>query len=53
MFERTRNTETLIDPINHTPRFQVNMFEVGASEKKASRLGGLCRGAQEEKEIDG
>jgi len=27
MFEPDRNTETLIDPINHTPRFQVSMFE--------------------------
>jgi hypothetical protein len=27
MFELDRNTETLIDPINATPRFQVNMFE--------------------------
>jgi hypothetical protein len=27
MFELDRNIETLIDPINHTPQFQVNMFE--------------------------
>src|SRR6516165_1579584 len=27
MFEPDRNTETLIDPINHTPRFQVSMFD--------------------------
>jgi hypothetical protein len=27
MFEPNQNTNTLIDPINHTPRFQVNMFE--------------------------
>jgi hypothetical protein len=27
MFELDRNRETLIDPINHSPQFQVNMFE--------------------------
>jgi hypothetical protein len=27
MFERAGNAETLIDPINHTPLFQVSMFE--------------------------
>jgi len=27
MFELDNKNETLIDPINGTPRFQVNMFE--------------------------
>jgi hypothetical protein len=38
MFERAGNAESLIDPINHTPLFQVSMFEASPYSRTDSGL---------------